>query len=88
MNNKDILDWRVHTPQLLEEIMNNNETRLMSKPIEIFASLLGKVGEVAAEINDPKLNALMCRLTIYSISDPYSPDYNKELAEQVIKGGR
>ena len=78
------VQWKVNTPQLLKEIIGNNETAVLSKPLTIFGSILYEVGERAAEINDPKLNALMCRLAIYEISDPYNPNYDKEMTDKVL----
>lgn len=80
----DNLYWKVCTAALLKEILNNPGTAILSKPLQIFADILYEVGERAAEINDPKLNALMCRLSIYAESDPYNPEYNKELTDQII----
>lgn len=78
------LYWKVNTGGLLKEIMCNPGTGILRRPLEIFASILTEAGERAAELNDPKLNAIMCRLAIYAESDPYSKDYNKELTEQTI----
>lgn len=78
------LQWRVHTPNLLREIVANNGTGILQRPLVIFGSILEEVAARASEINDPKLNALMCRLTLYAISDPLSDDYNRELTEQII----
>jgi len=81
------LKWKVNTPQLLKEILQNNETRILAVPIQIFSNILHEVGDRAAELNDPKLNALMCRLAIYEISDPYNPNFDKELTREVIENG-
>jgi hypothetical protein len=81
------LMWRVNTPQLLKEIMQNNEVSILSKPLTIFATILAEVGERASELNDPKLNALMCRLAIYEVADPYNKEYNSELTNDTIKKG-
>lgn len=81
------LKWKVNTPQLLKEILVNNETSILAKPLSIFGRILAEVGERASELNDPKLNALMCRLAIYEISDPYNPNYNEELTNEVIEKG-
>lgn len=81
------LMWRVNTPQLLKEIMQNNEVAILSKPLEIFATILAEVGERASELNDPKLNALMCRLAIYEVANPYDKEYNSELTNDTIKKG-
>jgi hypothetical protein len=83
---KTCLEWRVHTARLLSEILNNNPNmEIFNVPLKIFANLLCEVGERAAQLNDPVLNALMCRLTIYEIADPYSPEYNREEVEQILK---
>jgi len=79
------VQWRVNTPQLLKEIIGNNETAILSKPLSIFGRILAEVGERASELNDPKLNALMCRLAIYEVSDPYNPNYDAELTNTTIE---
>ena len=81
------VQWRVNTPQLLKEIIGNNETAVLSKPLAIFGRILAEVGERASELNDPKLNALMCRLAIYEVSDPYNANYNAELTNATIEAG-
>lgn len=82
---KSNLQWRVHTANLLKEILNNPGTGILSKPLNIFGRLLAEVGEEAARINDPKLNALMLRLSIYSMSCPESPDYDPKETDRIIK---
>lgn len=84
MNKKNKLQWRVNTPQLLKEIMDNNETQPLRIPIAAFGHILSDVGKRASELNDPELNSLMCRLAIYEISDPYSKEYNAELTDKTI----
>lgn len=80
--------WGVNTAQLLKEIILNNPSAWNLKiPLQIFGILLAELGEISAEINNPKLNAMMCRLAIYECADQYSENYNKELAEAtIIKG--
>lgn len=78
------LKWRVHTANLLHEILSNQTAWVLHQPMRIFGSILAEVGERAAELNDPKLNALMCRLTIYTCADPKSPDYDPELTRRVM----
>lgn len=84
ITNGNNLEWRVCTPALLKEILNNPQCHILAWPLQIFGYILAEVGERAAELNDPKLNALMCRLAIYAISDPYNPEYNKELSNDII----
>lgn len=81
------LDWRVHTPSLLKEIGNHNPSMAaMRQPLRILSSLLIKVGERASKLNDPELNELMVRLTIYSIADPSSHDYNPDAVKKILEG--
>lgn len=82
------MEWKVNTPSLLKETISNNPTAwALQKPFQIFGLILAEVAERASELNDPKLNALMCRLALYEISDPYNPAYDKELCEQTILKG-
>lgn len=78
-------EWKVHSYRLLKEIVDCSGIGIFEKPLSIFGKLLAAVGERAAEINDPQLNALMCRLTIYTVADPDSPDYNPELLEEISR---
>jgi hypothetical protein len=78
------LEWRVHTANLLNEILVNDGMAILEKPINIFGKLLAAVGDRATEIDDPKLNKLMIQLTIYSMADPSSPDYNQELVHEYL----
>ena len=86
---KDLeLEWRCHTGNLLKEILNCNKLGILSAPIRIFASLLEEVGKRASELNDPELNVLMCRLTIYSMADPLSDDYNKKELDSILDAAK
>lgn len=75
----------VHTPNLLKELMNNPGTGVLNVPVSVFARLLAAVATRASELNDPELNALMCRLTLYDIADPESGDYDREAVQAVYK---
>lgn len=77
--------WRVHTPGLLKEIVNCSGNAIYEKPLNIFGKILATVGERAAEINDPKLNALMCQLTIYEIADPHHPNHDPEKTDELLE---
>lgn len=77
--------WKVHTHGLLNEIVQCGGNGILAKPINILGKLLAAVGERAAELNDPELNALMCQLTIYTVADPESPDYNPRFVERLIR---
>lgn len=78
--------WRCNTPALLKEILNNNPTMwMLAVPMKILGDMLFELGTVASRINDPELNAMMCRLAIYEEADPYSATYDSELVENTIK---
>lgn len=78
------LRWRIHTANLLSEIVNCSGESILLQPLRILGETLAEVGERAIELNDPKLNALMCRLTIYTCADPKSQDYDPELTKRVL----
>lgn len=82
------LPWKVHLPNLLKEIMINPGMWIFNIPINITGKLLAQVGERAAELNDPELNRLMCLLTIYTIADPHSPDYDPDRVREIERNGR
>ena len=78
------LSFKVHTPRLLDEILNSNhDMGIFSVPINVFANLLAQVASRASELNDPVLNHLMCELTLYEIADPYSVNYDKQQLEEI-----
>ncbi len=64
------VDWRCHTSNLLREILSNPSAAVLAQPLRIFGNLLADVATRAAEINDPELNILMLRLTLYEQGDP------------------
>jgi len=69
------MEFHCHTPNLLREIISNDQTSLLQKPINVFGRILFEVAERAAELNDPKLNSLMLKLTLYEHGDPEHPNY-------------
>ncbi|HEX8249019.1 MAG TPA: hypothetical protein VF599_12650 [Pyrinomonadaceae bacterium] len=78
------LGWKIHTANLFDEILNkNNKMGIFNIPLNILGKLLAEVGERASELNDPILNELMCRLTIYTIADPESPDYDPKKLKEI-----
>ena len=78
--------WKIHTPNLLNEIAKNPECSILKIPLKMLGLILFAVGERASELNDPRLNALMCQLTIYAIADPHSPHYDVQKAREVMRG--
>jgi hypothetical protein len=84
--NKIEAEWRVNTAQMLQETLENggSAVTIMKIPFNIFKQILVMVGIRASQLNDPALNALMCRLAIYGESDPFSPDFNKEILDSCL----
>lgn len=82
-----VIYWKCHTPLLLKEIVKNNPTiaQTAARPIDIMAKILYCVADRARELGDEELNSLMCRLTLYSQSDPTSKDYDKRTSTLVHK---
>lgn len=78
MEKDKALEWRVNTPGLLNEILINEGTSILVKPLQIFSNILAEVGERASKIDDLELNKLMLRLAIYEMGDPNHPNYSEE----------
>lgn len=77
--------WKVHAPSLLEEIVKGSGQGIYKIPINMLLRLLCGVAERAAEINDPELNALMCKLSLYAVADPYDKEnYDAAVVTQVL----
>lgn len=90
MEEKNKANWRVHTMNLFKEIVeetNSKDSEAITKPLQIMAGLLFEVGKRASELDDPRLNELMCRLTIYTIADPQNKDYDPVMLDKILKGG-
>lgn len=82
------VEWRVNTAGLFQEILNNNSTSILTKPLQITGHLLALVAHRASELNDPELNGLMCQLALYAVSDPYDKkSYRARVTERTIKAG-
>ena len=80
------LQWRVHTPNLLKEVLeNNNGMGLLQKPFLIFMDLLSQVADRAIIIDDKELNKLMLRLTLYENADPTSDKYDGKRIDAYLK---
>jgi len=78
------MEWRVHTPSLLREVLNNHGSQALAKPIQIFGQVLSELTQRAIELNDPELNTLMARLTLYDETDPYSTNFSKEITDKLL----
>ncbi|MCP4986407.1 MAG: hypothetical protein GY928_10195 [Colwellia sp.] len=88
---KDLF-WRIHLPNLLDEIMTNPTTDILHIPLSIFKFKLAELAELAIEIDNPKLHKIMLNLTLYDIADgnkhPDQEGYNsamKELNKRIEK---
>jgi hypothetical protein len=80
-----IVQWRVNTVAMLKEMVENNpQMGIFKQPVNILGRVLGEVANRAIELNDPKLNQLMCRLALYEQSDPYAKGYDKKKTEYVL----
>ena len=84
--NIENLSWKCHTPNLLAEALKNPGAEMLRMPIRILGELLHGVAERAAEINDPALNILMLRPTLYEIADPEK--HSSEEIEAAFAGQR
>lgn len=80
------LKWKCHTKALLEEIIECAQIPVFDKPIRILYMLLQEVSNRCIELNDDKLNELMIRLTLYTVSDPYYIDYDEKIVNKYLKG--
>lgn len=85
-SNNPMLEFKINTPQFLKEVFNENPKLgvVFKIPANIFREYLIQIANRAAELNDPKLNAIMCQMALYSIADPYSPEFNKSITEKII----
>jgi len=66
----DDVRWKVHTTNLLEEVLNNKGASILAIPLKVLGEKLAEIAELAIEIDDPRLHLLMMDLTLYSASDP------------------
>lgn len=77
---------KVNIPSLFKEIVEyNKSTALFRHPLMITKGILGQVAERAIELEDPKLIALVMRLSLLSVSDPKSPDFDQAFVSKYIE---
>ena len=74
--------WKVHTPNLLQEVLNNNSTGMLLRPLQLMGHLLAVVATRAAELNDRELNKLMLQLTLYEKADPSSKKHDPKVMKE------
>ena len=78
------LEWKVNTPQLLQEIAGNNNMWVLHAPLQILQTLLTKVAIRAIELDDVELNKLMLRLSLYEVANPKSDTFNQDFIEEYL----
>jgi len=84
--NEDDLEWKMHFPTFIAEVANNNsEMAGLKIGFQLMQNLLGQVAQRASELNDPQLNAMMCKMALYEIADPYSKEYDPERVKKILK---
>lgn len=81
------LEFKINTPQFLKEVFDENPKLggIFFVPANILRNYLIQIAERASELNDPKLNAIMCQMALYSIADPYSNEFDGLKTEEIIK---
>lgn len=79
----------VHTVRLLDEIQNNatrpKDMAALQIPFDYFRALLHEVAQRCTEINDPVLDILMIKMTMYSVANPDMPDFDQEVVKQFLE---
>ena len=81
------LEWRIHTPNLLKEIVDYALPRnsgMLKFPLNQFRRRLLQLAELAREIDDPRLHLWCYQMALYEEGDPGSKDYNPD-APAILK---
>lgn len=81
-----LLEFRIHAPQFLKEVFNANPRlgSVMFIPANTLRLYLLQIAQRAAELNDHKLNAIMCQMALYSIADPWAEDFDAKKTKEII----
>lgn len=80
------LKWRVNTPQLIKECIENNPSAwVLNAPFMIFKSILAELADRARQIDDKELNKIMLRMALYEEGDPYAKDYNADFVNEYLE---
>lgn len=83
------MQWQSHVRGLFDEIIENagpGTAGPVTVGLKLTYGILQEVAQRALELDDPQLNALMCRLAMFSFADPYSKDYNHDVVAKVKAG--
>lgn len=86
MSSPETLKFKVHTGNLINEIVNNTGSEILHKPLIVFKNLLLQIATRASELNDVELNKLMMQLALYEIADPESNEYDSEYVNDYLDG--
>ena len=86
MKKSQSLEWKVNTPDLFKELLENNEKLgIFVQPLNIFLRILVEIAERASDLRDPQLIYMCMRLALYEVSDPYNPAYDKKIVADMRK---
>lgn len=77
--------WKVHSRSLIEEVIKGSGQPIYKIPLTMLYRLLQGVAREASRLNDPRLNALMCKLALYAVADPEDKEhYNPKLVDRIF----
>lgn len=68
--NSNLMNFRIDTPALIQEIGNNAKEKRTPEliiPLNILLAYLTKLASRAAELNDPELNIIMLEMKLYDV---------------------
>lgn len=86
-------DWKVYTPQLFREILTNKECSVLAIPLRIMSGILVELADYAIRKDDPELNVLMLRLSLFDvpprkIQEAIDAERKRMAAQRKGKNGR
>ncbi|MBA2858266.1 hypothetical protein HNP93_000967 [Methanococcus maripaludis] len=82
------LHFRMDIIALLHEIADNalpKNMGILFQPLNMFRNKLIELGQLAVEINDPRLLKWCCEVGLFSCVDPDSDDYDPDVFEKLQK---
>ncbi len=81
------LEFKIHAPNFLKEVFDLNPKLggVLFVPANTLRTYLLQIAQRASELNDPKLNAIMCQMSLYEIADPESKEYDREKTMKIIR---
>lgn len=82
-----MLSNQVHTPRLFQAIESAMPRGTAeSGELAVFGAYVREVANRASQLNDPILNALMVKLTLYDLADPDSEHHDPDLVKRIMAG--